>query len=340
MGLHMDNKNNTTLEDEYGMDGVMVSEDCFGESKRGPKQNYPRRYFEGESDVLFFKPFVHRGKNLKGKSNVLASIKNYRDQLNSKQQYSTPPDTMTFCMDRDYDLLLGTHLQTEKYVFYQMVDWDKFSASKGYNDLECFMFSTTLIEFVLVDYYKMPEKDAKGCKALALEAASCVGVFLLQAAKNKKNGVIDCLWDNGKRISTETFCLENLIAWDGSLNDSLKPVGVNRERTLNNVLAREGFSADPKSMPQWGLNVQQVLKTMRKHSLMYCNGHSLMTFLLFICQKRFGMFPGKTLCYDEMMRFSLPFYGAPSKDDEARLLVLNSLKKLPMKRNLDKDLSH
>lgn len=82
--------------------------------------------FEGESDVVFYKPLIDEGslKSRKcffgcGKNDVIKGVKYYKKALEEQGPLGID---LFFCVDRDFDKLLDKKVAQEDCLFYQI--WD------------------------------------------------------------------------------------------------------------------------------------------------------------------------------------------------------------------------
>ncbi|MCQ2107531.1 MAG: DUF4435 domain-containing protein [Fibrobacter sp.] len=131
-------------------------------------------FVEGSSDADFFKKVIgsrYSWSGLNGKENVI-EVRN--DYINNR--FPTNGINCYFCIDRDYDEILGATLQqdAEKALYYQMCLQGR---TGGYNDLECFLFMSPIFDYTLKSKYGVKSEDVATIREEILTFAAWMGSY-------------------------------------------------------------------------------------------------------------------------------------------------------------------
>lgn len=221
-------------------------------------------YFEGSTDAEFYRALFKRKVpcwTLKGKEHVLdaCAMENRDPSQADAEKYSV------YCIDRDFDELLGLPEATDQNLVYQMC---KEGRKGGFNDLECFVLSEKFMEYILDKYYGLSENQCAIIREEIIRAAAFTGMIRVH---NRKNG--NKLNYNRREINT-IFMLENDLV--KVQNQHLKINSENLRRVLQESMGRN-WNDDCENIV---MSIKKDWKNCSKNKYIdYCRGHDLVEYL-------------------------------------------------------------
>lgn len=294
-------------------------------------------FFEGESDVGFYKPFIHDEKSsnsrfcqyLKGRGNVESGIRVYQKFLSTVPSGMEPHTKLTFCLDGDFDRLQGKNFQEEWFIYYQL--WRKKNdAWLGYNDLECFLVDTKVFGYVLTNVYGVPADKVDAYRKEIVNAASCIGAFRYACRQLFRKGDEEPIFCDGDHdeMGASFFYERDWIA-----------VGCEKISVVSDVLdqVKDWFLPKDKTCEQYGRVMEGIRlagEIMKEPaSLKYCRGHDLTELLYYLLWETVEEGPQNSMEIEKNL-YALP----PETAMEVRRDLVGKLVDYPIYNDFDKNL--
>jgi|GEM_PF-2650384 len=253
-------------------------------------------WVEGSSDVSAIKELLKLPKDLDvrgvrvgpfeiNKEKVLEEFLRYTPVPNEPQEF--------FSVDRDMDGMLQEPLlpDNDRRLFYQMCEKQR---TGGYNDLECFLYSSQLLKDILVTKYEIAEKDIGNIWIQIQKAASFIGAlrfgsrFVRKRYADELNiaekHVLDYRCPDEDPFNEDDFkrsypCVcevdARLLLENGWMTmDNLK-INIDYDACFDNL---PNFCLGRRSLVLEAIEkAKEVLNGMKRsgHRLDYCRGHDL-----------------------------------------------------------------
>lgn len=247
----------------------------------------PCIFFEGDSDVEFYKNFIASGDLVcgrfpdGGKDSVKEGILHYNAALQKNDKYRKPYPKHKFCIDHDYDGYTCERKFSEEFVFYQM--WDKKTNTEKdcCNDLESFLATTSLMDCLLQDEFGLDEKTANAYKQQVIEAAKFVGCYRAASRSaqkaqppEKRSYPVLYRWNARKRCSEEIDV--EFFVTQGILSFGKGKIGIDVSRVedvIKNCCSKSGKGLSEDNLVNQAL--MEAKKIYKLNGFNLCRGHDI-----------------------------------------------------------------
>jgi|GEM_PF-4617186 len=294
-------------------------------------------FFEGESDADFYKPFIYDKtavrpricQYLNGRDKVESAIQTYRNFLKTVPAGGEPHTKLSFCLDGDYDRLMGKAFEEDRFIYYQL--WRKSNGSwLGYNDLECFLVDTKIFGHVLKGEYGVPLEMVDVYRREIIKAASCIGAFRYACRTLFKEGDDEPVFCDGNHDEMDAtfFCQRGWIEIDCGriviVSDLL-------EQVKNWFLPKDSACEQYKRVLEGIRLAGEILN--QPADIKYCRGHDLTELLYFLLWETVERGPKNPKEIEKSL------YALPSENAmEVRRDLVGKLMDFPIYADFDKKL--